>query len=124
MKIQDIFIPHENDQGFCVRTTSFAPNASDQELKAMLNDMVNNLRGRAIGISCATISELKAYRDDIVMAISEDANGVQALADELMELRQLTRKIQAERDALVDFIAEEVLGATPDSKPTNDSTNG
>lgn len=108
MEFTDIFIKQGN-KGFKVHTTSFVPNADDELLKTTLDEMVDNMSGRAKALTIISKSEFERYRDDLADTVSNDAECVRALADELMSLRKLTRTIQEERDTLAKFIAEEVL---------------
>ncbi len=108
MEISDIFIEQSN-KGFKVHTSSFIPNVDDKQLKIVLDQMVDSISGRARALTIISKSEFEHYRDDLADAISNDAECVRALADELMSLRKLTRTIQEERDTLAKFIAEEVL---------------
>ena len=115
MKLSDIFIKDE-ENGFHVKTTKFTPNASDTELKEMLDEVRTLMETRASGLVIISASEFKKHQDVIAKNIAEDAKTFGIIAEELMSLRKLIRKIQKERDILVEYIAKNVLGGTPCNK--------
>ncbi len=109
MDINDIFIENDDKKGFTVCTTSFIPKATDEALRETLNQIIGYLEYKSICLTNISLSEFNKSRNEIITGLTHDITNVKIIANELMELRKLTNKIQQERNVLAEYIAKDIF---------------
>ena len=116
----------QSKDGFNIRVTNFVPVLTDENLKVLVDEVLpsNNAISLVLpDITTENITDFEGFKSNMIKLCKQNVAVIELLLGELIELRDITRRIQKERDFFVDYLTDITPGKVINSTTTIAGTN-